>query len=159
MEDQIVNRVAQSPLITIDLEEMHPKGDRVLYDLKDNLYEGLILREKDFRSFIKEHDWDQYANKHVAITCTADAIVPTWAYMLVATKLSPVAATVVFGDLARLEEVLYDKVISQLNIEDYKEKKVVIKGCSKIEVPKTAYVSITSLLQPHVIKHHVRRAM
>ena len=98
----------------------------------------------------KDHDWTQYSDKHVAITCSADAIVPTWAYMLVATKISPFATTVIFGDLEKLEEVLYDKVIDQLSIEEYKDKKIVIKGCSKIEVPKTAYVSITALLQPHV---------
>ena len=94
IQENIVNRVAQSGLISFDLAELSPKGERVLYDIKDNLFHGLILREKDFREFVKTHDWSQYAGKHVAVTCTADAIVPTWAYMLLASKMAPHAASI-----------------------------------------------------------------
>ena len=98
MEKEIVNRVAQSPLKTINLEDLYVDGERVLIDIKDNLHEGLILREKDFRAFVKNHDWSKYQDKHVAVYCSADAIVPTWAYMLITTRLEPYAQTIVFGD-------------------------------------------------------------
>jgi hypothetical protein len=148
--DEIINRVSQSTLLTLDLEEYYPKGDRVLYDLKDNLYEGIILKEKDFRSFLKNNDWSNYKNKFVAITCTADAIIPTWAYMLLSTYLAPYAQMVVFGDLSDLESAIFQKALTSIQVADYQDKKVVIKGCSKYPVPISAYVAITQLLQPYV---------
>ena len=116
--DEIVNRVAKSPLITFDLEEIYPEGDRVLYDIKDNLFQGMILREKDFREFIKSHDWTIYQDKFVAITCSVDAIVPTWSYMLLALQMEPYAAHVIQGDLEDLEKSLFQKVLSTVKSED-----------------------------------------
>jgi hypothetical protein len=148
MENEIVNKVSQSGLITIDLEEYYPEGERVLFDIKDQLFQGLILREKDFREFIKNEDWSKYKNKYVALTCSADAIVPTWAYMLLTTQLEPVAKKVVFGDLETLETILYNEILSKINVADYKDARVVIKGCGELPVPKAAYVQITALLRP-----------
>lgn len=146
IQENIVNKVAQSGLISFDLAELYPSGDRVLYDIKDNLFHGLILREKDFREFVKEHDWSQYAGKHVAITCTADAIVPTWAYMLLSSKLAPFAANVVFGDLNTLETVLFDRALAKLDLEPYKDQRIVVKGCGDIPVPVAAYAELTTKL-------------
>jgi hypothetical protein len=147
---EIINKVAQSGLVTIDLEEFYIPGERVLFDLKEWLFEELILKEKDFRARLKDFNWDNYKGKFVAITCTADAIVPTWAFMLVATHLSPFAKKIIFGDLQKLEQEIFEESISKLNVEDFKDQRVVIKGCSKVEVPVSAYVKLTALLQPVV---------
>lgn len=146
----IVNRVAKSGLVTLDLEDYYHTGERVVYDLKDNLFMGLILREKDFREFLKIHDWSQYAGKNVALTCSEDAIVPTWAYMLLTLQLQPYANSLVFGSLQDLEEKLYFDAIAQINPDDYRDGRVVIKGCSKVPVPTAAYVEITRVLRPVV---------
>jgi hypothetical protein len=148
MENEIVNKVSQSGLITIDLEEFYPEGERVLFDIKEHLFQGMILREKDFREFIKNEDWNKYKDKYVALTCSADAIVPTWAYMLLAAHLEPVAKKVVFGDLETLETILFNEILSKLNTDDYKDARIVIKGCGNLPVPKAAFVQITSLLRP-----------
>jgi hypothetical protein len=147
---EIINKVTQSGLVTIDLEDMHQPGDRVLFDIKSWLFEELILKEKDFREQLKTHKWEDYKDKFVAITCTADAIVPTWAYMLIATQLEPFAKKIVFGDLKKLEEKLFSDAISKLNLSDYKDQRIVVKGCSNIEVPISAYVELTEKLRPHV---------
>lgn len=146
IQENIVNRVAQSGLISFDLAELSPKGERVLYDIKENLFHGLILREKDFREFVKTHDWSQYAGKHVAVTCTADAIVPTWAYMLLASKMAPHAASIVFGDLAALEATLFHNALAGYDLERFRNERVVIKGCGDIPVPESAFVEITTKL-------------
>lgn len=143
IQENIVNRVAQSGLVTFDLADLYPAGERVVYDIRDNLFHGLILKEKDFREFVKEHDWSQYEGKNVAITCSADAIVPTWAYMLLANKLAPYAAEVMFGSLEALETVLFRKKIDSLDMENFRDKRVVIKGCGDIAVPESAFVAIT----------------
>ena len=148
MENDILNKVAQSGLVTIDLEEYYPAGERFLFDIKDLLFQGLILREKDFREYIKNEDWTKYKDKYVALICSADAIVPTWAYMLLATQLEPVAKRVVFGDLETLEAILYNEVLSKIDPNDYKDARIVIKGCGNLPVPKAAYVQITSILRP-----------
>jgi len=148
MSDTIINKVAQSGLITIDLESFYPQGERVLFDIKDLLFQGLILKEKDFREFIKNEDWSKYKDKYVALICSADAIVPTWAYMLLATHLEPFVKKVVFGDLETLETILYNEIFSKLNVTDYKDARVVIKGCGHLPVPKSAYVELTRLLRP-----------
>lgn len=148
MEKEIINRVAKSGIITINLEEFYPQGDRVLFDIKEHLFQGLILKEKDFRAFIKNEDWSVYTDKYVALICSEDAIVPTWAYMLLATQLAPFVKKVVFGDLETLETVLYNEILNALNINAYKEARVVIKGCGDLPVPKAAYVEITRLLLP-----------
>ncbi|MFD2520103.1 DUF2480 family protein [Emticicia soli] len=147
-EELIINRVSKSGLVSLDLEDFYHQGERVVYDIKDNLYMGLILREKDFREFLKTHDWSYYANKNVAITCTEEAIIPTWAYMLLAIQLETYANMVVFGTLEDLERKLYDDAIARINFNDYIGAKVVVKGCSKVEVPISAYVEITRRLKP-----------
>lgn len=149
-QQEIINRVAQSPLITFNLEDYYQKGERVLFDIKEWLFQGLILREKDFRAAVKEHDWEQYEGKHVAMTCTADAIVPTWAYMLLATKLEPYAETVMHGNLEELEKVLFKNALDKVNSNEFLNKKVVIKGCGNLPVPEFAYVEITNKLRPVV---------
>lgn len=148
IQENMVNKVASSGLITFNLEEYFHNGERLVYDIKDNLFHGLILREKDFRTFIKEHNWEQYQGKNIALTCSADAIVPTWAYMLLANKIKPFANEVVFGSLETLETVLYAKALAKININDFVGERVVIKGCAGIEVPVAAYVEITALLTP-----------
>jgi len=151
MEDEvIVNRVANSGLITLDLEQYYHPGERVVYDLKDNLFQELILREKDFRAFLRENDWSTYTGKNVAITCTADAIVPTWAFMLLTLQLRPYVHLVVYGNLTALDNALFREALSKINLLDFKDAKVVIKGCGKLPVPISAYVEITRLLQPVV---------
>ena len=148
MSDTIINKVAQSGLITIDLETFYPKGERVLFDIKTLLFQELILKEKDFREFIKNEDWSKYKDKYVALICSADAIVPTWAYMLLATQIEPFAKRVVFGDLETLETILYNEIFTKLDINDYKDARIVIKGCGNLPVPKSAYVELTRLLRP-----------
>lgn len=148
MSDQIVNRVASSSIISFDLETIYPKGDRVVFDIKNNLYEETILREKEFRSFIKEHDWASYDGKNVAIICSVDAIVPTWAFMLIASKLTPMVNHLVFGSLAELEKELFNIAISKITIEEYQDAKVVVKGCSGNAIPTSAYVELVRILQP-----------
>ncbi|MEZ0483392.1 DUF2480 family protein [Fibrella aquatica] len=148
--DVIVNRVANSGLVTLDLEEYYNHGERVVYDLKDNLFMGMILKEKDFRAFLKEHDWSQYTGKNVAITCTEDAIIPTWAFMLLTLNLQPYANTVVYGTLDDLNEKLYFDAIKTIEPEAYRGAKVVVKGCSKVPVPTAAYVELTRVLTPVV---------
>ncbi|KQM79034.1 hypothetical protein ASE74_00170 [Pedobacter sp. Leaf216] len=150
IQENIINKVANSGLITLNLEDFYHKGERVLYDIVDNLFHGLMLREKDFREFIKNHDWTQYEGKNVAITCSADAIVPTWAYMLLANRLQPYVNEVVFGDLNTLEAVLFAKALGKINPQDYANERVVVKGCGDIDVPVSAYVEVTNLLTPVV---------
>jgi len=149
-QDQIVNRVANSALITFDLEEFFQPGERVLLDIKDRLYQGLILKEKDFREFIRSHDWKNYENKFVAVTCSTDAIIPTWAYMLLGIALQPYARKVVYGSLSDLETAIYADQLDQVDWKKYKDAKVVVKGCSKVEVPIAVYVDATNRLKPVV---------
>ncbi|MDX2063615.1 MAG: DUF2480 family protein [Bacteroidia bacterium] len=147
---EVINRVAQSSLVTLDLEALLPTGPRVLLDIKDQLFQGLILREKDFRAWVKDHDWAQYTGAHVAITCSADAIVPVWAYMLLATVLEPVAETVVYGGLGDLETVLCTRALDAVDWAQYRDEKVVLKGCG--HVPAAVYVAATARLMPHAQK-------
>src|SRR5690348_5105938 len=146
-EEPILNKVQESGLLQFDLEGLYQPGDRLLFDLKGWLYEELILKEKDFREKIKSHDWNAYSKKFVAVTCTADAIIPTWAYMLVASQLQPLVAKVVLGDLKKLEEELFRESILKLDPVFFKNQKVVIKGCSD-RVPASAYVDLTNFLRP-----------
>ena len=150
IQENIINKVAQSGLTTLDPAGFYPVGDRVVYDIKDNLYMGLILREKDFREFVKAHNWAQYQDKFVAVTCTADAIVPAWAYMLLANRLAPYAREVVFGGAEVLETVLFVKSIAKLDVEQYRDQRIVIKGCGDVPVPVSAYVELTKKLTPVV---------
>ncbi len=149
MEEEIINRVAKSSIVTINLEDLYVPGARAVFDLKDHLFQGIILKEKEFRDFLKSTDWSAYQDKHVAIFCSVDAIIPTWAYMLLAVHIEPKAKTMVYGDLSVLEDELFKRAIKILNPKDYKDKKVVIKGCGKIDVPTSAYVELTRLLRPY----------
>jgi hypothetical protein len=146
--EEIINKVALSGIITIDLEEFYSPGERVLFDIKEQLFHGLILKEKDFREFVKNEDWSKFTDKYVAIICSADAVVPTWAYMLLTIQLEPHTKKVVFGNLETLETVLYSEVLNKLNSNNYKDARVVIKGCGLLPVPQAAYVEITRLLRP-----------
>ncbi len=148
MKEEIINRVASSPLVTLDLEQLSPVGERVMYDIKDNLHQGIILKESDFRAFLIDNDWSFYSEKHVAVFCSVDAIIPNWAFMLLTSKLSPYAKTVVYGNLDYLESELYRQAIRLLNPEDYKEKKIVVKGCGEKAVPVSAYMDVMTFLQP-----------
>ncbi len=147
-EGVVINRVSNSQLITLDLEEFYSPGERILFDIKDWLFHEQILKEKDFRNFIKSHDWSHYQNKFVAITCTADAIVPTWAYMLLSISLQPHASFVFFGTLPELELQLFLNSLNKIDWKKFKDAKVVIKGCSKVEVPIAVYVEATNRLRP-----------
>ncbi|NVO85499.1 DUF2480 family protein [Hymenobacter terrestris] len=144
--EEFINRVAQSALVTLNLEEFIHPGERVVYDIKDNLFQGLMLREKDFRAFVKDHDWSQYDGQNVAVICSADAIVPTWAYMVLAGKLQGHAHRYVFGDLAALEQDLFHEAILAIDAEQYRDAKLVIKGCGEKPVPTYAYVAIMQKL-------------
>ncbi len=148
--DEIVNKVANSALITLDLEKYYHPGERVTWDMKDWLYQEMILKEKDFRAELKAHDWSGYEGKNVAITCTADAIVPTWAYMLAATYIAPHAHLVIMGDRSALDLVLFRDALAKINPADFQDAKVVIKGCGNLPVPESAYVELTTLMQPYV---------
>lgn len=146
MEKEIVNRVAKSPIITLNLEDLYSHGERVLIDLKEVLFQEMILREKDFRLWAKEHDWSQYEDKYVAVTCSVDAIIPVWAYMLVATKAAPYCKSIVLGNLEELERKLFDDTLATIDLEAYRDKIIVVKGCSKLPVPDAAYLSISHKL-------------
>ena len=148
--EEIINKVAASGLVTIDLEEIYPIGERVELDVAPLLWQGLALREKDFREWIAQHDWSLYKGKHVAFYCSADAIIQHWAFMLVASKLSEYALTAVQGRSEELESVLFRSVIDALDVEHYRDKRCVIKGCSNKPVPASAYAYLVTRLQPVV---------
>jgi hypothetical protein len=144
---EIVNRVANSPIVTIDLEELYLPGERVLFDLKEFLFQELILKEQDFRQSLKVIDWEYYRGKYVGITCTADAIVPNWAFILVGTYLQGISKAYVIGGMESLEQFLFERELQKVNLEKFKDKPVVIKGCSKFPVPLYAYGRIVSMIQ------------
>lgn len=148
MSEPIINKVAESGLITIDLEKYYPKEDAAIFDLKDHLFMGMILKEKDFREAMKNYDWEKFRDKYVAITCTADAIIPMWAYMLVTTYLQPLAKDVIVGDENELHKSKFLKNLSQINVNDFADKRVVIKGCGDAPIGDFAYAEITKLLLP-----------
>lgn len=148
MSEIIVNKVANSGLITLDLERFLPQGGTAVFDLKDHLFMGLILKEKDFREALKNTDWTQYEGKYVAVTCSADAIIPVWAYMLVAAYLEPVAKFVYTGTVAELEKHLFLQSLSGLNTEEFTDQRVVVKGCGDIPIEPFAYAEITRRLRP-----------
>ena len=144
----LVNRVASSGLITINLEEFFPKEELVTFDLKDYLFMELILKEKDFRAALKEHDWEQYQGKNLAIFCSADAIIPVWAYMLVAASATPFASSIFQGDETTFYKVAFQKALTDFDAAQYEGKRLIIKGCSNKPVPPSAYVELTIKLQP-----------
>ncbi|REG89525.1 DUF2480 family protein [Winogradskyella sediminis] len=148
MKEEIINRVANSKLKVIDLEDYYPKGERVLFDIKDWLLEGLVLREKDFRVFVSEHNWEQYKDCYVALHCSTDAIVPDWAYMLISIALRDHAKLTIIGSLNDLESILYTQIISNLEVSEYKDLPVIIKGCSHKPVPSNALILLSQKLKP-----------
>ena len=148
MNDAIVNKVADSGLVSLDLENYYPKGEIAVFDMKDHLYMGMILKEKDFREALKNLDWDIYKNKYVAVSCTADAVIPVWAYMLVASNLSSVAKDFIMGDEKELHRTLFLKNLSAINTNEFADKRIVIKGCGETPIGEFAYTEITKLLRP-----------
>ncbi|MBO3115356.1 DUF2480 family protein [Winogradskyella sp. DF17] len=148
MAEEIINRVAKSKLKVIDLEDYYPNGQRVLFDIKDWLYEGLVLREKGFRASVAEHDWSQYKNCYIALHCSTEAIVPDWAYMLISVELQNYSKLTVVGSLEHLESIIYSEIINKLDVTNYSELPVIIKGCSHKPVPTNALVLLTQKLKP-----------
>lgn len=146
--EEIVNKIAQSGLITFDLEKYYPQQEMVIFDLKDFLFMELILKEKDYREKLKNLDWSIYQNKTVGVTCSAVAIIPMWAYMLAVTYLQPVADEVIFADEAQLFNFLFLRNMSAIDPKDFEDKRVVIKGCGDKKIPEAAYVEITKILLP-----------
>jgi hypothetical protein len=150
MSEEFVNKVAESGIITIDLEKYFPKEDVVMFDIKDYLFMGLILKEKDFRQALKELDVEKYQNKIVAVTCSADAIVPMWAYMLISSTLQPTSKEIIFGNENEVKTKLLIRNILQINKEDFIDKRIVVKGCGETPIPEEAYLEVTNLLRPVV---------
>ncbi|MFH7014122.1 DUF2480 family protein [Flavobacterium sp. FlaQc-52] len=146
--EEIINKVANSALEVFDLEDYYPKGMRVQIDISQWLLEGFLLKEKDFREHLKNHDWAQYQDQYVAINCSTDAIIPAWALILVAVQLAPYAKKVVNGTIEDLDGSLYEEILSKLDFSEYKNKPVIVKGCSRKPVPMRAYILATSYLQP-----------
>ena len=150
MSDAIVNKVASSPLLSLDLEEYYPKEKIAVFDIKPHLFMELILKEKEFRAVLQDHDWEQYRDTIVAVTCTTDAIIPVWAYMLVASYLQPIAKDVIFGDDKTALQQQFLKNIDAIDINDFVDKRVVVKGCGDIPIGEFAYMEITKKLRPVV---------
>jgi hypothetical protein len=150
MAEPFVNKVAESGLITLDLEEYFPKGETAVFDLKDHLFMGMILKEKDYREALKNLNWEPYAGKNVALTCSADAIIPVWAWMLAASYLQPVAKDVVMGDVNELQKRIFIRNIDALDMSGFTDKRVVVKGCGETPIPDFIYMEITKRLRPHV---------
>jgi len=148
MSIPFTNKVAESGLITIDLETYYPTGETALFDLKDFLFMGMILKEKEFREQLKNLDWSVYRDKNVALFCSADAIIPVWAWMLVASYLQPIAREIVMGDENELRRTLFLKNLSAINTEEYNGKRIVIKGCGETPIGDYVYMEITKLLRP-----------
>ena len=145
--EEIRNKVAESGLITFNLEDLYQVGPRSIFDLKDFLFEGLIPKENDFRKALKDLDWSQYQDQYVAITCTADAIEHS-GHMLVSTYLQPVAKHCAFGDLEALETSLYEAAIGSMETDEFKDERIIVKGCSNYPVPASAYVMLVNRLRP-----------
>jgi len=148
--ETIVNKVAESGLVTIDLEEYYPKGEIKIFDLKDYLFMDMILKEKDFRTGLQNINWEEYTNKYVGVTCSVDAIIPAWAYMLVASYLQPFAKEVVVGEEKTVINTIFIKRLAAIDAAGYQDKRVIIKGCGDVQVPETAYLEITNKLRPYV---------
>lgn len=146
--DEIINKVEKSGLITLDLEDFYPKEPRMLFDLKDYLYEGLVLREKEFRENLSKLDWKMYENAYVVVTCTSDAIVPSWSYLLIANYLTGVAKLISFGTIEDLERDIFTEIIDKMDVDNYNDKKIIIKGCSRKPVPQNAYLQLIQKLKP-----------
>ena len=148
INNEFVNKVAESGLITLDLENYIPKEETTVFDLKEFLFMGMILKEKEFREALKKQDWETYRNKHVAITCSADAIIPVWAFMLAASYLQPVTKSILLGNEKELYKSLFIKNISSIDTSGFVDKRVVIKGCGETQIDEFAYTEATRILMP-----------
>lgn len=145
---EIINRIANSKLVTFDLESYYPKGERVAFDISKWLLEGIVLKENDFRNDVKNHDWSQYQDKFVALYCGTDAIIPGWAYLLVSLQLAPFAKKVTVGSLEVLETILFSEIIEKIDFSEFKDKPVIIKGCAHKPIPENAFIMLAQKLQP-----------
>jgi len=148
MNEAIVNKVSESGLITLDLEQYYPREEVVLFDLKDYLFMGLILKEKDYREALKNLEWETYRNKYVGVTCSADAIIPPWAYMLAASYLQPLAKDVIMGDEKEVHKTIFLQNIQGINIDEFSGQRVVVKGCGETPIGEFAYMEVTKRLRP-----------
>ena len=148
MSDEIKNRVAESKLITFDLEDFYPEGKRLKLDISQFLIEGILLKEKDFRASVKNHNWEQYQDSYIALTNDTDALVPAWAFMLITTKLTFIAKHVSIGNLIDLEDSIFSKIIESLDVSKFIDKPVIIKGCSNKPIPENSYIQLLQKLQP-----------
>src|SRR5690625_826310 len=146
MEGKIVNRVAKSKLVTIELDDLYPEGKRTILDISQWLFQGLVVREKEFRSQLQDHDWEQYKDDYVVLTCSTDAIIPGWAYLLITTYLQPYAKFVVQGSIADLDNLLMEQAINELEVSEYEGKSVIIAGCSNKLIHETSYLLIIQKL-------------
>ena len=150
MPEEIVNRVANSTLVTFDIADYYPKGERKTLDISQWLDQGIILREKEFRSSLGAFDFSPFKDTYVAIHCSSDALLPAWATLLVTTYLQPIAKRVVFGSLVELEETIFYEIVSEINWDQFIEKPVIIKGCTEFNIPENVYVQLVQKLQPIV---------
>ena len=148
--EPIVNRIANSALITLDLEDFYPSEKRIVFDISPWLENDLILKEKEFRALAKNHNWQNYNNTYVAINCSTDAIIPSWAYLLISAYLEPYAKKIVIGDLNLLETVIFVKIIDKIDINLFKNKPIIIKGCANKPIPETAFSMLIQKLKPVV---------
>jgi hypothetical protein len=148
MSEAIVNKVSESGLITLDLEQYYPREEVVLFDFKDYLFMGLILKEKDFREALKNLELEAYRNKYVGVTCSADAIIPPWAYMLVASYLQPVARDVIMGDEKEVHKTIFLQNIQGIDVNEFTGQRVVVKGCGETPIGEFAYMEVTKRLRP-----------
>ena len=148
--DMIMNRVETSGLVTLDLEDFYPKETIKVFDLKDYLFRGLIIKEKDFREALKNTNWSEFDNCNVAVMCSTDAIIPVWAYMLIGAYLRPVAKHIVLGDKEKLVETIILNNIRAIDTNEYFDKRVVVKGCGDVKISDSAYLTVTAMLQPFV---------
>jgi hypothetical protein len=147
---EFVNKVAESGLITIDLENWYPKGEIVVFDLKDYLFMGMIVKEKEFRDTLKNTDWEIYRNKMVSVVCSVDAIIPSWAFMLVASYLQPVCKELALATPEEMRKQVFLRNIQSINSVDYKDQRVIVKGCGDTPIGDFAYLEITRILRPVV---------
>lgn len=149
MENEIINRVENSGLIQVNLDDYYPQGERVIFDIENLLKDGFVLIEKDFRDGLKKIDWNKFSGQCVSVVCSADAIVPLWAFMLVASHLEPLAKKVVFGDLIELEKSIFNDVLTELDFSQFQDKNVIVKGCGKHPIPESVFVNFSVKLQSY----------
>lgn len=148
MSEEIINRVSNSKLVTYNLEDLYPQGERIAFDISSWLLEGIVLKESDFREKAQNHDWSQYQDKFVALFCSTDAIVPGWAYLLLSLHLAPYVKKVTVGTLDELESILFAELLKDLDVSEFEDKPIIIKGCAHKPIPQNAYVLLAQKLQP-----------